>query len=657
MTLRLRWTIAWALVGGAVFGALGESSPDLERKALGIREWTLDMSHLGASYRALRPAKARALKAAAIPAAWDSRAKGWVTPVKEQGAYGTCWAFSALASLESALLKTTGMAWDFSENHMACHDVGFAWGFDEGGNNQMATALLTSWRDPIWEVQDPYANPGSVVTAPGAFHVQNVIWLPERTVKGKTDEDDLLKRAVMDHGAVSVCYYHAESCYDSKLGSHYMEDFETFNYNPDTDGGHAVTLIGWDDDYPAANFVTPPPGNGAFLCKNSWGAADGTNGCIWISYHDDCFGFQTSAAFPRPEANDNYGRVYEYDSCGAVDAWGYGSGNESWGANVFAASAAGIVEAVGFYALAAGTEYKVRVYSGCSLTPNSGTLKSEQTGVAEYAGFVTVPLATPVPIAAAGERFAVVICLESSSNDYPLPVVSENYFYTGYCYELYCINVAAAGESFISGDGENWTDFQNIDIATGTENLCFKAYTRYEGELDLEYAPGWIDPQVTAGDSAATESNKVMAAMVNNGFSSDTASAVTRFADYSAFADWMSKHKITREQAVASLAPILSAALGADGLLELQPSDVRVSTFSPAHDGWKLDIALPDYDPLKVNPSLIKAALGVKGTPTLGEEMSADSLAVDVVPGADHIEAVVSPPDDATSYFFQTIVR
>lgn len=68
-----------------------------------------------------------------------------------------------------------------------------------------------------------------------------------------------------------------------------------------------MTLIGWDDDYPAANFRETPPGNGAFLCKNSWGAFSGTNGCLWISYHDDCFAYMASAAYPRPEATNNYG--------------------------------------------------------------------------------------------------------------------------------------------------------------------------------------------------------------------------------------------------------------------------------------------------------------------------------------------------------------
>ena len=39
---------------------------------------------------------------------------------------------------------------------------------------------------------------------------------------------------------------------------------------------HAVTIIGWDDDYPADNFLEGhrPPQDGAWLVKNSWGSGE-----------------------------------------------------------------------------------------------------------------------------------------------------------------------------------------------------------------------------------------------------------------------------------------------------------------------------------------------------------------------------------------------
>ena len=40
-------------------------------------------------------------QAAAIPAKYDSRDYGYVTPVRNQGKWGTCWAFAAIAAMES----------------------------------------------------------------------------------------------------------------------------------------------------------------------------------------------------------------------------------------------------------------------------------------------------------------------------------------------------------------------------------------------------------------------------------------------------------------------------------------------------------------------------------------------------------------------------
>ena len=449
----------------------------------------VDTSHLPAAYRAQAARRAgerrpalRASSGSALPARWSSVEKGWVTPVRNQLSSNTCWAHAALACIETATLKETACTVTnvFSVNHLSRHDVGFCWGYEDGGNGQMAEAMLTSWRDPLNEAQDPFPNEeGTCVGPPAVCHVQNTVCLPQRT--GATD-NETLKRAVMDYGAVFVSYDASLGIYKWQTGSYYCSNLSAAP-------NHAVELVGWDDDYPTNNFAKSsiPPGKGAFLVKNSWGTEpynSTTNGYNWISYYDVSFvTFSDSAyAFPAPERATNYGRVYQYDPCGYISS--YNSLDEgdderlpytNWCANVFTAVATGVVEAAGFYSVSPGTEYTLRVYNSLvGSDPATGSLVSEQTGTVSVAGFVTVPLATPVPITLSGERFAVAVALTSPGTDFPIPVEMSVFGYSD------C--TANAGESFYSKDGARWKDFQHFDK---TANVCIKAYTRFGADGPL----------------------------------------------------------------------------------------------------------------------------------------------------------------------------
>ena len=53
-----------------------------------------------------------------LPARYDSRDWGWVSPIRNQGGMGACWTFGMTGVLESALLKAAGLAADLSENNM-----------------------------------------------------------------------------------------------------------------------------------------------------------------------------------------------------------------------------------------------------------------------------------------------------------------------------------------------------------------------------------------------------------------------------------------------------------------------------------------------------------------------------------------------------------
>lgn len=58
-----------------------------------------------------------------LPQSIDWRADGYVTPVKDQGNCGSCWAFSALAALEGQYFKKTGQLVSFSEQSLIDCDI------------------------------------------------------------------------------------------------------------------------------------------------------------------------------------------------------------------------------------------------------------------------------------------------------------------------------------------------------------------------------------------------------------------------------------------------------------------------------------------------------------------------------------------------------
>ena len=69
------------------------------------------------------------------PASWDWRALGGVTAVKNQGSCGSCWAFSTIGVVESAIKIEDGIEEDLSEQHiLSCNTAGWGcsgatWGY------------------------------------------------------------------------------------------------------------------------------------------------------------------------------------------------------------------------------------------------------------------------------------------------------------------------------------------------------------------------------------------------------------------------------------------------------------------------------------------------------------------------------------------------
>ena len=227
---------------------------------------------------------------------YDLRSLGRVSPVRNQGSYGTCWAHATFGSLESCLLPSEST--DFSENNLV-NLAGFDFGFNGGGNAFMSMAYLARWSGPVNEADDPYPNPGgSPSLLPVRKHVQQVRIIP---AKGSDTANDELKQVLMDYGAIQVSYYHDDA--------YYSLTYNTYRYTGSASHNHAVTLVGWDDDFDKNKFTVVPPANGAYIVKNSWGRSWGENGFFYVSYYDTTFAWEDMFVFFNAEAVDNFARV------------------------------------------------------------------------------------------------------------------------------------------------------------------------------------------------------------------------------------------------------------------------------------------------------------------------------------------------------------
>ncbi|WP_321430051.1 lectin like domain-containing protein [uncultured Methanolobus sp.] len=404
------------------------------------------------------------------PARYDLREHNGVTAVRDQAQAGSCWTHSAIASLESYLLFNRSETWDFSENNMKntlvySNTDGYDRTHDDGGYHFYGAAYHSRWSGPVVESDDPYNDLSGVSpdNLPVAKHVQEIMILP-----GFEGNDTLYKWVLTHYGAISVGIMQSSTYFDSNNNSYYY--YGSIEY-----ANHAVTLVGWDDNYSAQNFTPTAPGNGAFIIKNSWGTNWGEDGYYYVSYYDSVMGNNegllgigtkpyTGNFLYTAENVSNYDSIYQYDELGWVSCVGYYN-STALGANVFTASSNETLEAVSFYTVDSNSFYNISIY----LDPDSGPVNSSgpvsvQNGTIAIAGYHTINLDTNVSLNT-GQNFSVVVEFTTPNYDYPIAIEQV---LSGYSDNAH----AESGQSFVSSNGSQWTD-----ISEQNANVCIKAFT------------------------------------------------------------------------------------------------------------------------------------------------------------------------------------
>ena len=228
-----------------------------------------------------------------LPAYFDWRDLGGVTPVKNQAECGACWDFAGIGALEAVIKIHGGVELDLSEQQvLSCMTPGYGC---SGG-----------WANWDWELFRgvgavsescmPYAASDQV---PCTQDVCPRIAATRDWIEIRCDVD-AIKTAIHEYGPVTTTltvyddfFYYGGGCYEH-------EGTDPLN--------HAVVIVGWDDGACG--------GAGAWLCKNSWSEGWGLSGFFWMKRGTCGIGKNAAQVFYYAATD------LEYRSCAVADGWG-----------------------------------------------------------------------------------------------------------------------------------------------------------------------------------------------------------------------------------------------------------------------------------------------------------------------------------------------
>ncbi len=363
-----------------------------------------------------------------MPVKFDLRNYSWVTPVKDQGFMGSCWAFGNMAALESSLLRYTNVTYSLSVNNMQNSMLKYSkYGVDtlsEGGNAFTAVAYLIDWLGGFSDDYDGYDELGkisSLYITPENIHIQNAVVIP--TMKTASDRD-LIKNALINYGAVAASHradFNQNKYFNKSSSAQYCYD--------ESDSTHRICIVGWDDNYSRYNFLKTPEGDGAWICKNSWGTNWGDEGYFYLSYYDPTFGDKESVCYIIN--NDSYNRIYQHD-VGGEGKW---VPESKYYANVFTADEDELIGAVGTFFNQSGREYEFNI------SVNDINVYT-QKGISKLSGYETIKLDKLVQIKK-GDKFKVTF---------------KNMLYVAHDLRIH----PQAGQSFVSDNGKEWEDLRKV---------------------------------------------------------------------------------------------------------------------------------------------------------------------------------------------------
>jgi C1A family cysteine protease len=445
----------------------------------------MDLSHL-------RGRKAPGgLAATAVPSSWDWRDEGKVTPVRNQGGCGSCYAFAAVANLESRVLVDGAGGYDFSENHAKeCNWyelTGTHGGTSCSGGNYWQLVNLFSKNGTVLESCDPYVASDVACNSSCAYQKTLLDW---RIISGSAmPSPEVLKQYIYDHGPIyTTIYAGSGDAWRSEFGSY--NGSYTLYYTGGGTPNHAVMIVGWDDG------LTHAGGSGGWIVKNSWGTGWGDDGHFTIAYGSASIGKYSSFAHTWQDHDDD-GEVLYYDEGGWASSWGCKDSATAWGLVRFTPTSDATVARVEIWTSDATSDVDVYVYDAFDGGGPSNLLAQELNRSFDEAGYHSVPLSLPVSVSAGDDVVAVV---KFANVSYPYPVTVDSY------------GPHEIGRTYLSCSGDGWTDMGSyaghdvaIRLRTGSDDAgCGDPHEPNDSRAQatpIGYGDALTDPDICpAGD-------------------------------------------------------------------------------------------------------------------------------------------------------------